>query len=299
MTPRKLLPVVGMLFVSACAPSINAVARQASKAAVDEGTEQITEEDTQNSLREAANDPDIQAATKAMTDHVAEGVLKALESDRAHQQLTGLTKTITQSAVQQLVAALGAPQTRAQLVGLTNAITEAALQQAARSMQTELRPAVQAMIRDDVGQGLAAALHSQLQPALGQTAQTVAYNAVIGANDGLGRAWAGSDGLSADLRDSGEQGVGLMGLVLTAMGLFALMLVAGAVMMVARARRTRHEVARLENATLLLATAMRTQPGEAHQNEELLRVVQQALEHNAERSGRHRIADALKLRKSG
>ena len=299
MTPRKLLPVAGLLLVSACAPSINAAARQASKAAVDEGTEQIAKEDTQESLRAAASDPDVQAATKAMTDHVAEGVLQALESERAHEQLSGLTRAITQSAAQQLVAALGAPQTRAQLIGLTNAVTEAALQQAARSMQTELRPALQTMIREDVGQGMAAALNSQLQPALGQTAQTVAYNAVIGANDGLGRAWAGSDGMSADLRDAGEGGFGLLWLALTVMGLFALMLVAGAVMMVARARRTRHEVARLENATLLLATAMRTPPGESHQNEELLRVVQQALEHNAERSGRHRIVDALKLRKSG
>ena len=299
MTPHKLLPIVGLLLVSACAPSVNAAARQASKAAVDEGAEQITREDTQDSLRQAASDPDVQAATREMTDQIAEGVLKALESDRAHAQISGLTKAITQTAVQQLVAALGAPQTRAQLVGLTEAVTEAALQQAARSMQTELRPAVRTMIREDVGQGMAAALNAQLQPALGRTAQTVAYNAVIGVNDGLGRAWAGSDGMSAGLRDSGEGGFGLLWLVLSMMGLCSVMLVAGAVMMVARARRTRHEVARLENATLLLATAMRTPPGEGPQSEELLRVVQQALEHNAERSGRHRIIDALKLRKSG
>jgi hypothetical protein len=299
MKPVKPLFVVGLLLVGACGASVNSMARHASRAAIDEGAEEIGREDTQETLKEAAKDPDIQAATRAMTDQIAAGVLQALASDSAHAQLATTTKTITQSAVQQLVASLGSAQTRAQLVGLTNAVTEAAMQQVARSLQTDLRPAVRDMSREDLGQGMAAALHTQLQPALGATAQNVAYNAVLGVNDGLGRAWTGSDGLSADLREREWHLPSILWVALAAMALVTLMLIAGAVMMVARARRARAEVARLEHATLLLATAMRN--GQASpQNDELLGLVQHALGRH-DRSGQHRVdgMDADAMRKSG
>jgi hypothetical protein len=297
MDPLKLLFVVA-LALGACGPSINAAARDASKAAIDQGAQEITRQDTQQNLLAAAKDPDIAAATEAMTDRIAEGILKALESDRAHAQLASLTKVITDTAARQLVAALGSKATSEQLVGLTNAVTEAALKQVAESLQTEFRPAVQAMMSEDVGQGLATALQSRLQPAFGQTAQTVAYNAVLGANNGLGRAWSSSNGIVRDARVLGAGGLGLLWIPLVLLGMLTLMLIAGAVMMVARARRTRSEVTRLESATLLLATAMRERQATA-QTDEIVAIVQHALEGRAERTGRHRILDALKMHKSG
>jgi anti-sigma factor ChrR (cupin superfamily) len=70
------------------------------------------------------------------------------------------------------------------------------------------------------------------------------------------------------------------------------------VILVARAWRTRAEVDRLESATLLLATAMRERQQNA-QSDEIVAVVQQALEGRADKSGKHRITGALGLRKSG
>ncbi|MET0340673.1 MAG: hypothetical protein ABW252_06710 [Polyangiales bacterium] len=283
--------LICLLGLGACAPTIKQAARQASQAAVEEGAQELANEDTQEKLKQAANDPDVQEATRAMTDQIADGILKALESDRAHAQIASLTRAITQSAMQQLVAALGAPQTRAQLIGLTNAVTEAALQQAARSLHTDLRPAVREMIRDDFGRGMAAALDQQLQPALGATAQNVAYHAVLGANHGLGSAWTGDDGIAGEVREGESALPSIFWLGLAMMGLFALMLTAGAVMMVARARRTRAEVARLENATLLLATAMRTAPAGSPESGKLLAMVHEALERSAHPSGKHRVID--------
>jgi len=287
------------LSLSACAGTVNDVARQASKAAVDEGAEELTKQDTQQSLQNAAEDPQIQAATAAMTEQVAQGVLNSLDSDQAKEQIAGLTRT----AVQQLVASLGSQQTRAQLAALTGSVADAALAQVATSLKEDFRPAIRSMIQEDLAQGMAAALQSQqLQPALGQAAQTVAYHAVMGANDGLGAAWLGSDGMMGEARSmSGSVagfGMGWVWVALAALGMFTLMMVSGATMMIARSRRTHHEVERLESATLLLATAMREKQ-QTEQTDEILAVVQQALEGRAEKSGKHRILDALRMRKAG
>jgi hypothetical protein len=295
MTASKLLPVLGLALL-ACTP--NNIARQASRAAVDEGAEQLTKESTQDTLQEAAEDPKIRAATSEMTESISEGVLRALESERARTQISAMTRSITQAAVQQLVASLGQEQTRQSLAGLTRGVTDAALEQVASSLQTDFRPAVRSMLQEDLATGMAAALRSQeLQPALGQTAQTVAYNAMLGANNGLGAAWQGQEGMLGTARGLPSVTSTLLWPALIGMGLLSLMFVSGAVMMVARARHAHAEVARLESATLLLATAMRERQA-TEQTDEILAVVQSALEGRAEKSGTHRILDALKLRKS-
>ncbi|MDB4974861.1 MAG: hypothetical protein JWN48_3202 [Myxococcaceae bacterium] len=295
MTLRKLIPVLGLLL--ACTPSN--IARQASRAAVDEGAEQLTKDGTQDELQQAAADPKIQEATQTMSAQIAEGVLQAMESDRARAQITSMTRSVTQAAVQQMVAALGSEQARANLVGLTKGVTDAALGQAAQSLQTDFRPAMRTMLEEDLAQGMAAALHSpQLQPALGQTAQLVAYNVALGANSGLGAAWQGEGGIMGEARGLPGISRAWLWIPLALMGLLTLMFVSGAVMLVARARQARAEVSRLESATLLLATAMREKQ-QTEQTDEILAVVQSALEGRAEKSGSHRIRDALNMRKAG
>jgi hypothetical protein len=294
-----MLPILGLVLV-ACAPSVNSIARQASRAAVDEGSEALTRQDTQESLHEAAQNPEIQAATTAMTEQIGQGILKSLESDQAHDQLAALTRMVTKNAVQQMVAEMGSQQTRAQLVGLTSAVADAALKQAAASMRSEFRPVIREIIQQDIAQGMAHALKNDLQPELGATAQNVAYHAVMGANSGLGAAWLGSDGMMGEARSmslAGPSRAWLWG-GLAMMGLLTLMFLSVAAMMIARARRTRAEVSRLESATLLLATAMREKQ-ETEKTDEIVAIVQQALAGRAEHSGRHRILGALKMRKAG
>ncbi|MDB4990625.1 MAG: hypothetical protein JWN04_5803 [Myxococcaceae bacterium] len=296
MNARKLIPILGVALL-ACTPSN--LARQATRAAVDEGAEELTKPDTQADLQKAADDPKLQQATQAMSAQIAEGVLQAMESDRAKAQLTSLTRGVTQAAVQQMIAALGSEQTRAHLAGLTQGVADAALKQTARSLQTDFRPVMQTMIREDVIPGVAGVLRdSMVQPALGQAAQTVGYNIAMGANRGLGAAWQSDEGLLSEARSVPSLGRSWMWLGLGMMGLLTLMFVSAAVMLVARARHARAEVARLESATLLLATAMRERQA-TEQTDEILAVVQSALEGRAEKSGTHRILDALGMRKSG
>jgi cellobiose-specific phosphotransferase system component IIB len=298
MTLKTCSLVLGLVLLApsgGCSPSL--MARKVSSAAVDEGAQELTKQDTQQSLQEAAADPQIQSATRDMTQQIADGVLKALESDQAHQQIGIITRGITQAAVQQMVAALGDDKTREHLAGLTRGITAAAIDQAANSFKSELRPAMRTMLQEDLASGIAGALRSEeLQPQLGATAQNVAYNLALGANQGLGKAWVDDSGIARELRFMPGMGRSWLWLGLGALALLTLMFVSVAVMLIARAQRARAEVSRLESATLLLATAMRERQ-QTEQTDEIVALVQQALEGKAEKTGKHRILSALGMRK--
>jgi hypothetical protein len=300
MTTRSCTIFLGLALLApttGCTPST--IARQATRGAVDEGAEELTKQDTQQSLQQAAADPQIQEATRDMTQMIADGVLKALESDQAHQQISSITRGITQAAVQQMVAALGDEKTREHLVSLTRGVTDAALAQVATHLSSDLRPALRAMLQEDLASGLAGALRSEeLQPQLGATAQNVAYNLALGANQGLGKAWVDDDGLARELRFVPGMGSTWLWMGLAALALLTLMFVSLAVMLVARSQRARAEVSRLESATLLLATAMRERQ-QTEQTDEIVAMVQQALEGHAEKTGKHRILSALRMRKAG
>jgi hypothetical protein len=284
------------LAVGACAPAVKEVARQASEAAIDEGAEELTQQDTQRELRSAATDPDVQKATELMTSQIAEGVLEALSSARSREQIGALTRQIARDAALGLTAAMTGPQVREHMLGLTHAITGAALSQAATSLQTELRPALTDMLQNDLAQALGAALRQQLQPAVGTTAHTVAYNAVMGANQGLGAVLGHPSGGVASAHRLWNSSSHWLWWAISALALIALIAIAAAIWMLARASRTRAEVSRLETATLLLATAMRERQQTEH-NDEIVAIVQQALQRPAQHHRKHRLLEALRMHK--
>jgi hypothetical protein len=286
---NRVIPLVSCLLASACAPTIQGAARQASRAAVDESVEQLTSEGAKTELKEAAHDPDVESATKEIADQIADGLLVSLNSERSREQIAGLTKTLTEAAVQQFIASLGTSRNRAQLEQLTTGMTRAAMAQVAVSLREDLGPAFETLIKDDVVPGMTSALDSQLQPALGQSAQLVAYNAVLGANRGIDEAFLGEGKLLDDFRagvsQSLPQWVWFIGAVV---GLFALAMLSLAVLAIARARKAHTDLERLEKATLLLATATREKQ---IQSDEILAIVQDALaKHGQEGSGPFRRA---------
>lgn len=297
MNRCKSILVLG-LTLAACASPQN-LARQVSRGAVDEGAEELTRDDTQQALREAAADPKMQAAAQDVTKQIAEGVLQAMESPRAREQIVSITRSVTQAAVQQMVAALGNQQTLGSMQALARGATDAAMKQVAVNLEQDLGPAMRSLLEDEVAQGIAGALRSEaMQPALGQTAGTLAHHAALGFNTGAGAAWNGNQGALHEARMMPGIASGWLTAAFTLLGLTALIFLCGAIMMIARARRSHNEVARLESATLLLATAMRERQ-QTEQTDEILAVVQQALEHRAEKTGKHRILNAIRMRRAG
>lgn len=283
------------LAFAGCAP-VKQAAGEASQAAVHEGAEELTQEDTQQELMKSASDEDVQKAAQLMTKQIAEGVLDSLSSERAHEQIGALTQEIARNAALQLTQALTGPQVRQRVLGLTQEMTGAALQQVTASLQSDLRPALTEMLAGDLAQALDTAVRQQLQPAVGTTAHTMAYQAVLGANDGLGEVLAHPSGGILSAR--GFWSTDWMWWAVIVLGLIALTVVAAAVWMLARASRTRAEVSRLESATLLLATAMRERQQTTEQRDEMLALVQQALHGPAERRRKYRLLDALRTHRN-
>lgn len=296
MKRRHTLLLAGLLMVG-CSPEN--LSEQVTKGAVSAGAEQLTREDTQQQLAEASRDPKTQEAMQNVTAQVTEGMLQALESPRAQQRVAELTRAVTQAAAQQMIAALSGDKTRDEIELLARGATDAALQQMAQSLRSDLGPAMRDLLEGDMARGLAAALNSkEMQDAIARESQTFAHNAVLGWNTGVRAAWTGQGGALQAARGLPDIGRTLLIVALVVLVLLTLIAISFAVMLVARARQARSEVARLESATLLLATVMREKQ-DTQQTDEILAVVQQALEGRAERTGKHRILDALRMRKTG
>ncbi len=248
-----------------CAPTIRGAAREASAAAVDEAVDQVTSDDSLRGVADALNDPRIGVATTELADRLTQGVLRSLSSERSSKQIEALTQMLAAS------------------------VTAAVMEQVAMRLKTELTPAMVEFVRDS-GPGVSEALTAQLQPALGTTARTVGYNAVLGANRGIEEVWLSSDGA----KEVGSRVSTWLWLAVALLSLLTLALLFGAVIAVARAHRARTEVTRLESATLLLATAMREKQQSAETNE-IVTIVQEALSRGADSHGRSKLMDTLRM----
>lgn len=291
---RVAVAGLAVLSLSACAHTIKEIAKESSSTAVDEGVSQLTGEDTKNEALDAARDPRVEAALAAMTDHVTEGILKSLESERAHKQVAALMATATRAATQQLIETLGATHTREQLALLTGSMTQTALDNVGQALQDRFVPALHEALAQNASAGSPES-EQPLHAALGATAQNVAFNAVLGANEGLRSSWLGEQGALAQVQRLREHSVPWLTLVFGALASMALIMASGAAIVIARARRARMEVMRLESATLLLATAMRERQATG-ETDEIVSVVRDALQKSAHDRQRHGLLGALRLR---
>lgn len=289
-----LLGMALALFGAGCAHTVKEIARESSRTVVDESVDQLTDEGSRQQIADAIDDPRLERAIKLITDHVTEGVLKSLESDRTHQQLAALTSLATKAAAKQMLQTLGSEEMRTQLQQLTGNMTQQAMLQLASTFKDQIVPTLRESLARDLSQVAAVGLNdSQLHDALGSTMQNVAYRAVLGANDGLRSSWLGDTGDS--VRGVARAGIPWFRLLFWSLLALALCMLSAAIIVVARGRRARTEVMRLESATLLLATAMR----EKHvngDNDEIVSVVRDALEKSANEHQRHGLLGILRLR---
>lgn len=292
--PKVLAPLLAAVLTTGCAHSVNELARETSRAAVDESVNQLTQEDSKKQIASAMTDPRIEESVKSIVDQVTEGVLTALASKRAQDEITGVTSAATRAATQQLVASLSSPATRELVQTMVGDVTRAALTDLGGTLRQDFVPGVRDALARELAEGGAAGLrNASFNDALGATAQSVAYKAVLGVNDGLRSSWTGETG--DDLRGIARSGVPWLKLAFWGLMALALCLLSCAAIVIARARRAGTEVRRLETATLLLATAMRERH-DTKETDEIVTVVRDALEKSAEDHRRHGLLGILRLR---
>jgi len=284
---------VAALLAGGCAHSVKEIARESSRAAVDESVDELTDEDSKQQLAAAAEDPRVEQAVSNITDQIMDGVIKSLESDRTHKQLQSITSSAARTISRELLASLASPEAHAQIQQLTSSMAEGAIDNLGESLKTSFVPGVREALEHDLAAGAAGGLTGPLHDALGATAQNVAYNAVLGADQGLRSSWLGDTG--QDLRSFASVGMPWLRLGIWGLGLLALSMLCAALIVIARARQARSEVMRLETATLLLATAMHERHA-GNETDELVSVVRDAMEKSAQERQRHGLLGMLRLR---
>jgi len=266
----------------ACAPTVKSAAREASSAAVDQSVTELNEDDTKRELQQAAQDPRIAEATAKLSEQIAEGVVRSLAAPETREQLNSVAASAARAAGHEMIRTLGSREAQTAFASLAATASDQALTRLGSHMQNDFRPALQNALKKDIADGIAGGLAApDLQRSLTKSAEVAAYGAVTGANHGLTNAWNGANsGPLADLRSlSMGGGSWLMTLAILA-GFVALAVVCAAVVLLSRDRRARTEVARLESATLLLATAMHEGRDRA-ETTELLAAVRDSLEHSS------------------
>jgi len=238
--------VAAVLFTTACAPTVESAARQASRAAVDQSVTELNDEKTKQELEGAVEDPRFAEATAKLAEQIADGVVRSLASPQTRVQLTSVATSAAGAASRELIQSLSSQEAQMAFAGL------------ARGAAGGLTDPV-------------------LQDSLTKASEAAAYGAVTGANHGLTNVWnTADDGPMAALRGFSRGGTWLPLLVILA-GLMTLALFFGAAIVLGLNRRARANVARLESATLLLATAMRD-GGDRAETHELLAAVRDSLE---------------------
>jgi hypothetical protein len=273
--------LICFLFAAAgCAPTIKDAARNASQAAVEESVDQLTQERAPPTS--ADKNP---TAGQALTESAMQGMLKTLRTPEAQADLALVMHTLLGTAMQELRQNMRSPETRAALRQLAAEGADAMLAQTTQHIQGDLGKSA--------AHGIAEAFKTELQPAFAETSRTVFENAVVGVNHGLDDVWS-SGGALGDVQDVSHTLMTGLWIGLAILGLIALIVMGLAALAMARARTARAEVARLEDATLLLATAMREQH-DTEQTQEILAIVQAALQRD--RHEATRLLQALELRR--
>lgn len=273
--------IVGLLILlGGCAHSVEDLARQSSRAAADESVEQLTDQEAQRKFADALADPRVAQAVDKLTEHIVDGLVQGLQSDRTQAQVAQLSARAAQSAARAMIDALGGQRTQAQLVQLSDALADSLSGKLSHAFQSDFAPALRHALRSDLGQGAASALTGPMHDALGATAQNVAYKAALGIDQGLEAAWFGGDGAAHQLRHVASSGFAWLKALCWALGLLALIALCIVAVAITRAFRLQAEVRKLENASLLLATALSARNDE--ESDEVLRGVRDALAHSAQ-----------------
>ncbi|HEX6243564.1 MAG TPA: hypothetical protein VFZ61_21775, partial [Polyangiales bacterium] len=162
------------------------------------------------------------------------------------------------------------------------------------AVRDDLLPTLKGSLARDFSEVAAISLNNvQLREALGTTVQHVAYTAVLGASDGLETTWRGATGES--VRGAAKAGAPVLQLLFWGVMALAVCLLSAAVIALARTRRARTEVRRLETATLLLATAMRERQA-GQDTGEIVTAVRDAMEQSAQEQDRRGLLGILRLR---
>jgi len=267
--------------LGACAPTVKSAAREASSAAVDQSVQELNRDETKSELKQAAQDPQVAEATAKMGEQIADGIVRSLASPESSGKLSSASAAVADAATRQLIHNLGTRESKAVFVSLAAQASDEVLTGLGKRLQQDVPPALQTMLKENIRQGIAAGVAApEFQSSITKTAESAGLGAVRGVEQGLSASWQEREANSTSgLRSLSDKAESWLTWLTLLAGLLAFSLLLGALIVLAQGRRARTEVARLESAALLLATAAQRTAGDRDTGQ-IVAAVRESLEHN-------------------
>lgn len=186
-----------------------AAAGGATPAVIDSGLATLNDPETRAQIAELVASPEVERATQQLVANLADGMLAALTEEERAGRISDASKAfvlematsvglamrqsigpevvrmVSQSVDASLQRALS-DSNQARMQDMIGAVVQESVSALAISMNTELRPMLRAMLREDVGAALRDGLRDpQTQAALGATMRIFTRQAVLGMQDGF------------------------------------------------------------------------------------------------------------------
>jgi len=225
---------------------------------------EATKPETRRELTEFADDPRLAEAVGKLSATAVTSMLDQLATPHAQQRIGQLTQTMTRSVI------LGTAQ----------------------GLEHDLGPALRTTIERDVAQGMSAALNGPLRTSIGETARSIMSEGVTAAMSSARTGLAGdSSALAGNMRSTLDEARQILLTLAVLVGLCVLALMCGAIVAIARTRRTRAETERLESTLQLVLSAIRETQGQPASSE-VLDILRSNLHTNGARTGRSKVFHA-------
>jgi hypothetical protein len=174
------------------------IPRDATPVVVEAGLDAMNDPANQRRLRALAESPETKAAERELVAGILDGSLAALDDPERAERIGALTSryasVIIRSMSKDVASDLGPALSAVTRSAVKGAVTEATAPENQRRVAAaisdattqELGPAMQKVIADNVGPGIAAALQDeQFQRALGETARRIGREVVLGGNEAM------------------------------------------------------------------------------------------------------------------
>jgi hypothetical protein len=234
-------------------------------------TEPIDAGEARREVQRLLDSPAVGNAAEQIARRFVSGLVAGLDETALQENLRALSRTAADAIARDLGPALrqalASDALRADLAAMADEITRAAVRGLAEGVERDLGPALRAALERDVGPALRTALEREVGPGLagmidpplrqrvGLLARDVTREGLAGADDAVGTRGGALLHRAEALLDRGA----LLFLVLTILAaVAALSLLALLPWQWTRMRRARAELARREQALLLLAHAIKT-----------------------------------------
>lgn len=264
------VPVLAVLL--GCGPALRDVASDATPGVVEGTVDGVVDPENQKKLAYGIDDALVAEATDRMVSGIVDGAMQSLEDPKRREELRALVGELVGDG--RVPLTLTIDSINRSTVGDT--VDEAITRMSSEPNQEQVREVTRLLVKEVIGTAVRSARQEVDTEGVGETlsaaTREMAKQATLGFQDAIDETRAKKDAghlperkgnvLDAAAR-AAEQGSSYLTLAVAALGGFAAALLGAVLLGTRRSRASRGELARRDEALLILARAIKSTEGEA------------------------------------